>query len=254
MQISEIKSRMTTLERLITQTGQRLEAQSAYEGRQKDLSDWREARTQLAMYEDILEREQQRALRLREKSNLGRRFFDRTFDNFDETDNRKAKRACQDYVKDRKYEAVNVKNGLILCGGYGTGKTHLAAAIANELVSNGVAVLFDTYNGHLEKLKAEYSTNEVPRYLETMRTIPMLILDDVGKEKLTEWSQSIMFEVINARYEAMLPIIITTNMNQERLEKYCDGASFSRLIEMCEAVVTGGTDRRRDASKTQIRK
>ena len=223
----------------------RLRTSPEYEGRDTDLAEWRDAKVQLAWHEDMLEREVQRAQKLRQQSNLGRRFFDRTFDNFDGEENADAKRLCKAYAELDLYDKAE-KCGLIICGGYGTGKTHLAAAIANVLVDKGVAVLFDTSGGHLEKLKAEFSKNTVPTYLESMKNIPMLIIDDAGKEKQTEWSQSVLFDVINHRYEAMLPIIITSNFNQNQLEEYFGGATFSRLIEMCGVVVTRGRDRRRD--------
>lgn len=179
---------------------------------------------------------------LRKQSNLGKRFMTRTFDNFDTSVNGKAYEVCKRYVDQKVYDTE--KCGLIICGGYGTGKTHLAASIANSMIDKGVPVLFDTYGGHLEKLKAEFNSNSTPKYLNLMRSVDMLILDDVGKEKQTEWSQSMMFDILNHRYENMKPTIITSNFNSHELERYFGEACYSRLIETCHAFVTQGKDYR----------
>lgn len=207
-----------------------------------DIAEWRELKFQLAVAEDTIEQLKSNAEYLRKQSNLGKRFSTRTFDNFDTSMNGRAYEACKGYVEHKIYDTD--KNGLIICGSYGTGKTHLAASIANYAVENGIPTLFDTYGGHLEKLKAEFNSNTEPRYLNLMRSVDMLILDDVGKEKQTEWSQSIMFDVINHRYENMKPIIITSNFSSKELERYFGEACFSRLIETCHALVTQGDDYR----------
>lgn len=184
---------------------------------------------------------------LRRQSNLGRRFSTRTFDNFDASKNGKAYEACKAYVDRKIYDSE--KNGLIICGSYGTGKTHLAASIANYAVEHGMSTLFDTYGGHLEKLKSEFNVSGEPKHLNLMRNVDFLVLDDVGKEKQTEWSQSIMFDVINHRYENMKPIIITSNFSNRELANYFGEACYSRLIEMCHAVITQGEDYRQNASQ-----
>lgn len=207
-----------------------------------DIREWRELKVQLAIAEDTIEQLKSNAEYLRKQSNLGKRFSTRTFENFNTSVNSRAYEICKKYVEQRIYDTD--KNGLIICGSYGTGKTHLAAAIANHTVENGIPTLFDTYGGHLEKLKAEFNANGEPRYLNLMRNVDMLILDDVGKEKQTEWSQSIMFDIINHRYENMKPTIITSNFSSRELQRYFGEACFSRLIETCNALVTEGDDYR----------
>lgn len=198
---------------------------------------------ELAIAEDSIEWLQNRARQLREMSNLGRRFASRTFDTFEPNENKTIYTACRRYVENRVFDAE--KNGLIVCGSCGTGKTHLAAAIANSLADEGVSVLFDTFGGHLEKLKEEFNTNGELKYLNFMKNVDLLILDDVGKEKQTEWSESVMFGIINSRYESMKPVIITSNFSQDELEEYFGSACYSRLIEMCYALNTKGEDYRR---------
>lgn len=205
---------------------------------------------QLAIAEDSIESLKSNAEYLRKQSNLGKRFITRTFDNFDVSQNSRAYEICKRYVDNKVYDSE--KCGLIICGEYGTGKTHLAASIANEMINRGIPVLFDTYGGHLEKLKAEFNGNSTPRYLNLMRNVDMLILDDVGKEKQTEWSESMMFDIINHRYENMKPTIITSNFSSRELERYFGEACYSRLREVCSAFVTQGDDYRQHGNQAII--
>lgn len=195
-----------------------------------------------AFREDALKQRAEKARKLREASNLGARFAHRTFENFDVDRDRNAYEKCLAYSETYK---DSERNCLLLIGGYGTGKTHLAGAIANKLMDEGVPVLFDTFGGHLNKLKAEFNGGKSV-YLEQMKTVDMLILDDIGKEKITEWSQSIMYDVINYRYEHLLPIVLTTNLKNVALNEYLGGAVFSRLCEMCTGAVMSGEDYRKN--------
>lgn len=195
-----------------------------------------------AFREDAAAQKEAKAEHLRKESNLGIRFTRRTFETFDSGRDDDAYQKCLNYVDHYK---DTERNSLLLVGGYGTGKTHLAAAIANKLMDDGIPVLFDTFSGHLNKLKTEFNGGRSV-YLEQMKNVDMLILDDIGKEKISEWSQSIMFDVINFRYEHLLPIIMTTNLKNDALKSYLGGAVWSRLCEMCSGVMTKGKDYRQD--------
>ena len=183
------------------------------------------------------------AQRVKEASNLGERFSDRTFGNFQAMRDQKAFEACRDYANnDNLFH--NKRNGLMILGSVGSGKTHLAAAISNTLMDNGVPVLFGTFSEHLEKIRAEYDHTGQKKYLAQMKNIPVLVLDDIGKEKKSAWTQQILFDVINFRYEHLLPTIITTNFDADGLANHCEQAVWSRLYEMSSAVVTRGGDYR----------
>ena len=183
----------------------------------------------------------QKAEKLRAKSNLGARFARRTFESFDRSKNPMAFDKCIEYINSYK---DSERNCLMLVGSYGTGKTHLAGAIANRLMDDGVPVLFDTFSGHLNKLKLEFNSGKNV-YLSQMKEVDMLILDDVGKEKQTDWSRSVMFDVINYRYEHLLPIVMTSNLVRTDLEEYLGGAIWSRLCEMCTGVQMVNADYRK---------
>lgn len=193
-----------------------------------------------AFREDAETIKAEKAKKLREESNLGERFARRTFGNFERGLDPDAYDKCLYYSEHYKDAE---RNCLLLVGGYGTGKTHLAASIANKLMDNGVPVLFDTFGRHLNKLRAEFNGGRSV-YLEQMETIDMLMLDDVGKEKVSEWSASILYDIINYRYEHLLPVVITTNLENSALKGYLGGAVWSRMVEMFQGVQTKGGDYR----------
>jgi DNA replication protein DnaC len=120
---------------------------------------------------------------------------------------------------------------LIFKGSYGCGKTHLAAAIANEQVSRGKPALFVIVPDLLDYLRAAFAPGSPATFdqrFEALRTSPLLILDDLGAQSSTPWAQEKLYQILNYRYNAQLPTVITTN---------CDLDSFdprlrSRLAEL----------------------
>ena len=110
---------------------------------------------------------------------------------------------------------------LVLKGGYGCGKTHLAAAVANYCLSLGHSVLFVNTPDLLDHLRATYSPNAPTTYdnrFDQVRNSPLLILDDFGAQSNTEWAQEKLYQIFNHRYAAKLPTIITTNEELESIE------------------------------------
>lgn len=184
------------------------------------------------------------AQKLKEASNLGERFSNRTFGNFDPRRDSTAFLNCRDYANNDNLFRLK-RNSLIIYGGVGSGKTHLAAAIANTLIDRGIPTLFGTFSEHLEHIREEYDHTGQKKYLSMMKNTPMLVLDDIGKERKTEWTQQILFDVINYRYEHLLPVIITSNLDFDGIGNHVGNAVFSRLYEMSGAVQTSGGDYRR---------
>ena len=206
----------------------------------EELKAWREERMRKAIEEDRRELDQKLSEYLRNQ--LGKRFRDRTFDTFavDES-NRYAYEVCRKYAERENFDDGK---GILLSGTYGTGKTHLMASITNRLLERGIPCLFNTFNGHITSLMEEFNSGEPRRHMNLMKRIPVLVIDDVGKEKQSEWSQSVMYEVINSRYENNKPILITTNHSHRELMKYFGGAVYSRLNEVCYPLTLQGKDRR----------
>ena len=110
---------------------------------------------------------------------------------------------------------------LILIGGYGCGKTHLAAAVANRLVERGQAVLFVVVPDLLDHLRATFSPESPVAYderFEEVRTAPLLILDELGAQSSTPWAQEKLFQIFNYRYNALLPTVVTTNLGLDEID------------------------------------
>ncbi len=117
--------------------------------------------------------------------------------------------------------AQHPEGWLLLRGGYGCGKTHLAAAIANVALDKGHPVIFVTVPDLLDYLRAAYaptSPTSYDRRFEEVRTAPLLILDDLGTEHGTSWALEKLFQLLNYRYMAHLPTVITTNRALEDME------------------------------------
>jgi len=116
--------------------------------------------------------------------------------------------------------AQDPQGWLILRGGYGCGKTHLAAAIANSCIERGIPAMFTTVPDLLDHLRATFAPSSTSLYdekFEEVRTAPVLILDDLGTESSTAWAQEKLFQIVNYRYNAQLPTVITTNHELEEI-------------------------------------
>ena len=145
--------------------------------------------------------------------------------------------------------AQNLEGWLLLQGGYGCGKTHLAAAIANFTVSMGVPTLFLTVPDLLDTLRFAYDDPEATfegRFNE-IRAAPLLVMDDFGTQNATAWAQEKLFQIINYRYINQLPLVITTNLLLEEIE----GRIRSRLEhpEWVKKIFINAPDFRRPMSE-----
>lgn len=172
---------------------------------------------------EIYNIEQRKIKKILGESGIGKRFQSRMFQTFKtDTQSRKyAYKVTKDYA-DNFDVHLEEGTGLYIEGTNGTGKTHLAAAIAMQLMTDRkIPCICKTAGDLLLDIKGAFDNNEVSekQVLDIYKKVPLLIIDDLGKEQATDWSISTLYSIINERYERMLPIIITTNYNSNDLVK-----------------------------------
>jgi DNA replication protein DnaC len=116
--------------------------------------------------------------------------------------------------------AQNLNGWLLLQGGYGSGKTHLAAAIANFAVGMGVPTLFLTVPDLLDALRFAYGAEDTTfeERFDQIRNAKLLVLDDFGTQNATGWAQEKLFQIINYRYINKFSTVITTNLSLDEIE------------------------------------
>lgn len=202
------------------------------------------------------ERRKQKIESILGKSGIKKRYLSRTIESFAVTaENKKSFEIATDYIKNFKRYFAQGK-GLYLEGPCGTGKTHLAIAIALAIINTGVPVICKTSIDILGDIKRCYERNsEVTEeeVLEAYKTVDLLIIDDLGKEQVTEWSVPVLYSILNERYEALLPTIITTNYNTSALAEKLSAkgdtetaaAIISRFVESSKRVTMSWADYRR---------
>lgn len=140
--------------------------------------------------------------------------------------------------------------GLLLYGSVGTGKTYAAACVANSLIDIGYPVFMTNFS-RIAKIKFE----EQQEFYDGLNRYPLLILDDLAAERKTEYMNEIVYSVIDARYRAGLPLIVTTNLTAEELKNPSDISNirtYSRLLEMCHPIKVEGKDKRREKLKANF--
>ena len=147
---------------------------------------------------------------------------------------------CKDYAK----HFTPNSRGLFMYGKTGLGKTHLSLAIANEILNKGYDVYYGSIQSIMDKLESEHF-GRLPRedsIKEDILTCDLLIIDDLGTEFSTQFTNAELYNIINSRMLASLPTIISTNLEMEQVaEKYSQRVA-SRIMGYCDSMYFCGKD------------
>ena len=177
---------------------------------------------------------------------VGKRFKDRTFSNFDKKINNKAYQVCLNYAK-HYFDYEREGKGLFLSGPVGTGKTHLAVAIIDYIARIHKRkfegkIIFTTSVNLLSSIRLGYKTNSAEKICRECESCQLLVIDDLGSEKITDWVGEIFYRIIDNRYSELKPIIITSNYSLTELKEKIGERLVSRIYDMCEGVKFEGKD------------
>lgn len=141
------------------------------------------------------------------------------------------------------------RDGLYVFGGVGTGKTHALYALAKLLRANGVEARVRNIPDWLDYLRSKFDDKRAERGIEDeLRGDCVLLLDDLGSEKQTEWTTEIMYRLVNGRYEQARPTIFSSNLSLSEVSKRYGDRITSRIVQMVGGskgiIKTDGEDRR----------
>ena len=145
---------------------------------------------------------------------------------------------------------VQAGTSVYIFGPNGTGKTTLACAVAKQLIDMGVSVRFENSKRVIGEIQESFSGRQTD-VLERCTACKVLVLDDLGKEQPTPYSLSMLYQVIDSRYAASKPTVVTSNFSRGALVNRWEQADLetaeaiaSRLCEDCEVIQLDGEDRR----------
>lgn len=189
------------------------------------------------------QKELERVKELAAYSLVDERFHESTFDRFVAAtpDDQRVLRICRNYVE--HWDEMLAHNaGLLLFGSPGTGKTFAASCIANALMAQRVPVLVTS----IVRLTANMFGDDLNELIYRMNTARLLVLDDFGAERNTDFKAEQIFTVIDSRYSAKKPMIITTNLTDFKNETDIRRRRvYDRIFEVCTPIKMDGESKRR---------
>ncbi len=175
------------------------------------------------------------------------RFLDRRIENFEPDEgSKKAHSSMQRFISSLP-ERLDQGSGAWFMGPNGNGKTHLAASVYHETRKAGESAVFVVVADLLKRLQATFADDSP--FTEWQLTDPLfrarlVVLDDLGQEKPSDWAREKIFTVINHRYENRKSTIVTTNQDPEILAERLGNATIDRLTGMCRVFEITSPSRR----------
>jgi DNA replication protein DnaC len=188
----------------------------------------------------------ERQLRKRlKKANIPKRYQSKTLDNFkaDTDQRRNAHHRVRKFVKE--FDVSTERGGLFLLGAAGTGKTHLAVAALKELVEVGHTGLFYNSASLIRDFRNRVGgsiTEEESDRLNRLVSVDILVIDDLGVTRLSDFVREQTYSIIDQRYSENKTLIVTSNLNMKELEEQITYPVFSRVCGMCAIVNPGDID------------
>lgn len=170
-----------------------------------------------------------------ERSRIPLRFKTRRLDNYHVEHDAQARAlaACRSYAQSWP-KVKQLGTGLIFSGKAGSGKTHLACGIAYEAIEQGAQVQFATVAEVMRQIKGAFSKDSdttEQQHIDHFSSIELLILDEVGMDYGTDFNKALIFEILNNRYENVLPTILLTNLDTTSLKEYLGERLVDRMRE-----------------------
>ncbi len=187
-------------------------------------------------------------IRHAKKCGIGTRYLFKTFRNYEVKGNEKAVGECRLYCKNFA-KNLHEGRGLFLTGTVGTGKTHLIAAIIDYIAriykrKYNLLIMYFTSIGLLSELKNSYEDKTSDELIFDIKHCTLLVIDDFGAEKTTDWVLETYFEIIDYRYSNLFPTIIATNLTDKEIKEKLSERIMSRIYEVNKGIKLVGKDYR----------
>lgn len=173
-----------------------------------------------------------------------------TFEN-DDLKNSELSQKMRNYAEHFK-EFYDKGRGILLYGATGNGKTFMGCCVANKLIDNGFTVLVKNFNSISNEL---FSAQYKDEYMNRLNRVALLMLDDLDIERESAYMNEVVYSVIDGRYRAKKPIIVTTNLSAAQMKNATTIEKqriYSRLMDMCIPISVIGEDRRYENAKKQF--